>query len=249
MCFALGKPYHIWGHHSPASLRCFGKEKFEKKLQDPELRTKLAEKMATKPSSARGNQTSERTNVQSQQSRNQQGERLTQSRQGSMVSDQQMQQAQVQHMAEMSRKYSYPVGHHGQQYYIGMQSELVPPLQLYNSAQNSSQFYQPQGQQTMQRTAQVSQTMGPGFGGEAPQIQYLHHPQGTSPMVLQVSPQSQIFRNVDTRQMPSVSEQGMMSIGAQAGNLTQSPDRYSGSDSSSANTAVRSQPSRMEWHC
>jgi hypothetical protein len=151
MCFALGKPYHIWGHHSPA--RCFGKEKFEKKLQDPELRTKLAEKMATKPSSARGNQTSERTNVQSQQSRNQQGERLTQSRQGSMVSDQQMQQAQMQHMAEMSRKYSYPVGQHGQQYYIGMQSELVPPWQLYNSAQNSSQFYQPQGQQTMQRTA------------------------------------------------------------------------------------------------
>ena len=27
MCFALGKPYQIWGHHSPA--RCFGKEKFE----------------------------------------------------------------------------------------------------------------------------------------------------------------------------------------------------------------------------
>jgi hypothetical protein len=54
-----------------------------------------------------------------------------------------------------------------------MQSEFVPPWQLFNSAQNSSQFYQPQGQQTMQRTAQVSQTMGPGFGGEAPQIQYL----------------------------------------------------------------------------
>ncbi len=38
------------------------------------------------------------------------------------------------------------------------------------------------------------------------------------------------------------SEQGMMNIGAQAGNSTQSPDRYSGSDSSSANTAVRGQP-------
>ena len=227
MCFALNKPYQIWGHHSPE--RCFGKEKFEKRLEDPEQRIKLVEKIATKPSSARGNQTSERMNTQSQQSRSQQGERSTQSRQGSMVPDQQMQQAQMQHSAAMSREYSFPVGQHGQQYYMsqqpaGMQSEFVPPWQLFNSAQNSSQFYQPQGQQAMQRTAQVSQTMGPGFGGEAPQIQYLHHPQGTSPMVLQVSPQSQIFRNVDTRQMPSVSEQGMMSIGAQAGNLTQSPD-------------------------
>ncbi len=165
--------------------------------------------MATKPSSARGNQASERTNAPSQQSRNQQGERSTQSRQGSMVSYQQMQQAQMQHMAAMSREYSYPVG---QQYYMpqqlaGMQSEYVPPWQLYNSVQNSSQFYQPQGQQTMQRTGQVSHTMGPGFGGEAPQIQYqyLHHPPGTNPMVLQVSPQSQIFRHMDAWQVPNVS--------------------------------------------
>ena len=35
-----------------------------------------------------------------------------------------------------------------------------------------------------------------------------------------------------------------MSIGAQAGNTAQSPDRYHGSDSSSANTAVRVQSSR-----
>ena len=52
MCFALNKPYQIWGHHSPE--RCFRKEKFEKKLEDPEQRTKLVEKIATKPSSARG---------------------------------------------------------------------------------------------------------------------------------------------------------------------------------------------------
>ena len=96
----------------------------------------------------------------------------------------------------------------------------------------------------MQRTAHVSQTMAPGYASESPQIQYVGHPPGSNPMVLQVSPQSQIFRQVDTRQMQNVSEQGMMSIGAQAGNSAQQSDRYSGSDLSSANTAVRVQQSR-----
>jgi hypothetical protein len=187
----------------------FRQREVREKDGDPEQRTKLVEKIATKPSSARGTRTSERSNTQSQQSRNPQGERSTQSRQGSMVfGSANAASANAAYVCNEPRVFLFLLDMdssttcHSSQQVCRVSS--FSPWQLFNSAQNSSQFYQPQGQQTMQRTAQVSQTMGPGFGGEAPQIQYLHHPPGTSPMVLQVSPQSQIFRNVDTRQMPSV---------------------------------------------
>ena len=96
----------------------------------------------------------------------------------------------------------------------------------------------------MQRTAHVSQTMAPGYASESPQVHYVSHSPEPNPMMLQVSPQSHIFRQVDARQMPNVSEQGMMSVGAQGGNVAQQSDRYPRSDSSSANTAVRVQQSR-----
>ena len=79
--------------------------------------------------------------------------------------------------------------------------------------------------------------------GEGPQIQYIEHRPGTNPMVLQVAPQSQIFRQVD-RQFTAPSDQGMLSIGAQGGTSNQQSDRYSRSDSSVANTAFQ-QPSEL----
>ena len=132
---------------------------------------------------------------------------------------QQIQQMQSPVFREYAYSFSQP--YFMSQQSTGGQSEYVSPWQLHNSAQNSSQFFQPQGQQNMQRTAHVSQTMGPGYTGEAPQIQFLHPSPGPNPMVLQVSPQSQIFRQVDARQMPNVSEQG---------NSAQQSDRYSGSE-------------------
>jgi hypothetical protein len=57
-------------------------------------------------------------------------------------------------------------------------------------------------------------------------------------MVLQVAPQSQNFRQVD-RQFPAPSDQGMLSIGAKGGTSNQQSDRYSGSDSSVANTSIQ----------
>jgi hypothetical protein len=198
----------------------------------------------TTPSSARGSK-SDRPNLQLQQPRNTHSERPAQSnRQGFTVSEQQMQQMQ-QMQSRVFREYANSFS---QPYFMslpstGGQSEYVSPWQLHNSAQKSSQFFQPQGQQNMQRTAHVSQTMGSGYAGEAPHIQYLHPSPGPNP----VSPQSQSFDTwimVDTRQKPNVSDQGMMSIGAQPGNSAQQSDRYSGSESSSANTAVRVQPSR-----
>jgi len=83
--------------------------------------------------------------------------------------------------------------------------------------------------------------MAQGSIGEGPQIQYIEHRPGPNPMVLQVAPQSQIFRQVD-RQYPAPSDQGMLSIGAQGGTSNQQSDRYSGSDSSVANMAIQ-QPS------
>ena len=44
-----------------------------------------------------------------------------------------------------------------------------------------------------------------------------------SPMVVQVSPQNQLFRHTDFRPMPS--EQGMLSIGAQGVGAMQHSDR------------------------
>jgi hypothetical protein len=240
MCCALGKI--SWTGHPPS--KCWSQEKFTKRMADPEQRPKLIERMATQPSPARGSK-SDRPNPQSQQTRNTHSERQTQSHRQGSVSEQQMQQMQ-QMQSPVFREYanSFSQPYFMSQQSTGGQSEYVSPWQLHNSAQNSSQFFQPQGQQNMQRTAHVSQTMGPGYTGEAPQIQFLHPSPGPNPMVLQVSPQSQIFRQVDARQMPNVSEQGMMSIGAQPGNSAQQSDRYSGSESSSANTAVRAQPSR-----
>ncbi len=76
---------------------------------------------------------------------------------------------------------------------------------------------------------------------EGPQIQFIEHRPGPNPMVLQVAPQIQIFRQVD-RQFPAPSDQGKLSIGAQGGTSNQQSDRYSGSDSTVANTAIQ-QPS------
>jgi hypothetical protein len=64
-----------------------------------------------------------------------------------------------------------------------------------------------------------------------------------SPMVVQVSPQNQVFRQIDFRLMPS--EQGMLSIGTQGGNAMQSSDRYSGTESTTAHTSPQQQSHAM----
>ncbi len=51
-----------------------------------------------------------------------------------------------------------------------------------------------------------------------------------------------MFRHVDVRQMPAPSDQGILSVGVQGGSSNLQSDRCSGSDSSTANSAV--QPSR-----
>ena len=53
--------------------------------------------------------------------------------------------------------------------------------------------------------------------GDVPQMHFIDHRTVPNPMVLQVSPQNQIFRQ-DVRQMPAASDQGMLSMGAQGGN-------------------------------
>ena len=68
----------------------------------------------------------------------------------------------------------------------------------------------------MPRNAHYSQTMVQGNAGEAQQ-QKFGDPRPSpsqSPMVVQVSPQNQLFQHTDLRPLPS--EQGMLSIG---GNL------------------------------
>jgi hypothetical protein len=52
-------------------------------------------------------------------------------------------------------------------------------------------------------------------------MHFIDHRIGPNPMVLQVSQQSQISRQVDMRQMPAASDQGKLSIGAQGGNSIQ----------------------------
>jgi hypothetical protein len=63
-------------------------------------------------------------------------------------------------------------------------------------------------------------------------------------MMMQGSPRSQSVRS--DRQFPAPSDQGRLPIGALGGNPTQSTDRgrFSGSETSSANTAIQQQSSR-----
>ena len=89
------------------------------------------------------------------------------------------------------------------------------------------------------RNAHFSQTatQGGAYDNEMPQLRFIDQRTDPNPMVVQVSPQNQIFRSVDLRQMPS--EQGMLSIGVQGGTTSQITDRYAVAESSTANTAVR----------
>jgi len=93
----------------------------------------------------------------------------------------------------------------------------------------------------MQRQAFMSPVQGKI--GESRQIQFFNYREGT-PMMMQGSPQSQSVRS--DRQFPAPSDQGRLPIGALGGNPTQSTDRdrFSGSETSSANTAIQQQSSR-----
>jgi hypothetical protein len=71
------------------------------------------------------------------------------------------------------------------------------PMQNAPSIYNSGQFFQPIGQQSMSRHANLLQTMAQGGDVEGPQFQFIEHRPGPHPMVLQVALQSQIFRQVD----------------------------------------------------
>ena len=110
------------------------------------------------------------------------------------------------------------------------------------SIYNSGQYLQSAVQQSGPRHAHLSQTMAQSNNGEGPQIRFIEPrpASGLHPVVVQVAPQSQFFRQVE-RQLPPPSDQGMLSIGTQGGTSIQHPDRYSGSDSSSANTAIQQQ--------
>ncbi len=93
----------------------------------------------------------------------------------------------------------------------------------------------------MQRHAFMSPVQG--NIGENSQIQFFNYQQGT-PMMMQGSPQSQSV--LSDRQFPAPSDQGRLPLGALGGNPTQSTDsdRFSGSETSSANTAIKQQSSR-----
>jgi hypothetical protein len=97
--------------------------------------------------------------------------------------------------------------------------------------------------QSGHRHAHLWQTMAQSNTGEGPQIHFIEPRPGLHPVVVQVAPQSQFFRQVE-RQLPPPSDQGMLSFGAQGGTTIQHPDRYAGSDSSSAITAIQQQPTR-----
>ena len=201
-------------------------------------------RLATKSRSSRDDKASDRVGSQSQSSRNPRNYRQAQIPQGQAPNAQQMQQMQQMH-PQMYSHDPFSQQHTMTSQYSG---EQVYPWQLQgmqNSVQNGSglfssgQFFQSPGQHTVPRHANVSQTMMQGNTGEGPQMHFIDHRPGPNPMVLQVSPQNQIFRQVDMRQMPAASDQGMLSMGAQGGASIQQVDRYSGADSSTANTAVQ----------
>jgi hypothetical protein len=238
MCFALGRSN--WKFHD--AERCWKKKQFTEKLQDDEHRDTMLKKLRTKSKSAREDKASDRASAQSNPSRGPRNERQAQVPQGQIPNVQQMQQAQQMH-PQMYNRDPFSQQHMSPQY----SGEQVYPWQLQgmqNSVQsgsglyNSGQFFQSPGQQNATRNAHVSQTMMQGSAGESPQMHFFDHRNVQNPMVLQVSPQSQIFRQTDMRQMPAASDQGMLSMGVQGGSSIQQGDRFSGAESSTANTAV-----------
>jgi hypothetical protein len=119
-------------------------------------------------------------------------------------------------------------------------SEFINPGQM-SGMQNSGVFSQYPGQQSMQRQAFMLPVQD--NIGESPQIQFFNYREGT-PMMMQGSHQSQSARS--DRQFLAPSDQGRLPIGVFGGNPTQSTDRdrFSCSEISSANTAIRQQSSR-----
>ncbi len=87
-----------------------------------------------------------------------------------------------------------------------MQSSMHAGSGVYNSGL----FFSSTGQQNLPRTANVSQTLMQGNTGECPQIQFIDR-NPPNPVVLQVSLQNQIFRQLDMRPMTVPSNQGMVS--------------------------------------
>ena len=242
ICFALGRPN--WKRHD--AEKCWKKKQFAEKLQDDEHRETMLKRLSTKSKSSRQDKASDHASSQSNPSRSSRNERQAQVPQGQIPNVQQMQQSQQMHQVHPQMYHRDPFS---QQHMMSSQysGEQVYPWQLQgmqNSVQsgsglyNSGQFFQSPGQQTATRNAHVSQTMMQGNTGESPQMHFFDHRNAQNPLVLQVSPQNQIFRQADIRQMPAASDQGMLSIGVQGGTSNQQ-DRFSGADSLTANTAVQ----------
>ncbi len=194
------------------------------------LLTSLAEKSFAGRSKASGG-----SHNQPQAPRNARADRRGQTTQGQTAHPQQqihsMPQMQPQGFRDQRDSYSQPnmtmQQSSGEFLYPWQLQSMQNPMQSAPSIYNSGRFFQPTGQQSMSRHANLSQTMAQGSVEEGPQIQYIEHRPGPNPMVLQVAPQRQMFRQLEVdRQFPAPSDQGMLSIGAQGGISNQQSDRY-----------------------
>ncbi len=241
ICFALGRNAQACMSHS--EKRCYNKRAFEKQLQDPMA---LLTSLTAKSHAERVDKASGGSNSQPQTPRNASADSRGQPSHGSPAMQNPAAQSQLQTQQSMQQMQQmtpqvflepYP-----QQTMMVQQpsGDFVYPWQLQSmqnsvsggqSIYNSGQYLQSAMPQSGPRHAHLSQTMVQSNTGEGPQIQFIEPRPGLHPVVVQVAPQSQFFRQVE-RQLPPPSDQGMLSIGTQGWTSIQHPERYSGSDSS-----------------
>ncbi len=157
ICFALGKDLHQYMSHT--EKRCYNKKKYEK--QDPmALLTSLAEKSFAERSKAPGG-----SHNQPQAPRNERADRRGQTPQGQAAQQQihSMPQMQPQGFRDQCDSYSQPnmtmQQSSGEFLYTWQLQSMENPMQSAPSIYNSGQFFQPTGQQSMSRHANLSQTM------------------------------------------------------------------------------------------
>jgi hypothetical protein len=153
--------------------------------------------------------------MQQNPTRNPKHERSAQSQHDQMSNAQQMQQMQPQMYAGYREPYSQTMmsPQSSVEYVTSWKFQsMTSTMQSGTGGHNSGQYFQSHSQQ-MSRNAHCSQAMMQGNAGEAAQFVDPRTGPSQSSLVLQVSLQNQLFRQIDFR--PMTSQQGMLSIDLQ----------------------------------
>ena len=200
--------------HTPET--CYHVEEFNKKLQSEKHRDTMVARLAMKGSNDGSCRTPEQPNASGNVRTDRQApiphgqvpvfsKSIPPMQQGSVSNGQ-----QVQHMYNCDTQRPYSSDHVYPWQLQGVQTSVQNGPSLYGSGQ----FFQSPSPQHVLRSANVSQTVTQGSTVEGQPKQFFDPRSGPNPIILQVSPQSQVNRQVESKPVVP-SDQGIISIGQQ----------------------------------